>query len=105
MRKSNFMIFFSLFLIIFLVSGINGIFSQNKSDILKELDEKTAVNQIDPLEIILDSNLDFEDAIIGQNIPHTILENLELVAVYYYGFDDRLHQGQLVIHKDVSQDI
>jgi hypothetical protein len=105
MRKPNFMIYFSLFLILLLISGINEIFSQNKSNIAKEINGKTTFNQIDPLEIILDSNLDFEDAVIGLNIPHTILENLELVTVYYYGFDDRLHQGQLVVHKDASQDI
>jgi hypothetical protein len=99
------MIYFSLFLILLLISGINEIFSQNKSNIAKEINGKTTFNQIDPLEIILDSNLDFEDAVIGLNIPHTILENLELVTVYYYGFDDGLHQGQLVGHKDVAKDI
>ena len=54
---------------------------------------------------VIDSNIEFDEAVSGKNIPQTIIENLRLVNVYYYGFDDKLHQGQLVVHKDVVLDI
>ena len=41
----------------------------------------------------------------GKNIPQSIIENLRLVDVYYYGFDEKLHKGQLVVHKEVVLDI
>ncbi len=54
---------------------------------------------------VIDSNLDFEEAVTGLSIPKNILENLRIVDVYYYGFDDKLHKGQLVVHKDVVLNI
>lgn len=54
---------------------------------------------------VIDSNVDFDAAVAGLSIPQTTLENLRLVDVYYYGFDEKLHKGQLVVHKDVVLDI
>ncbi|NNC91732.1 MAG: M15 family metallopeptidase [Acidimicrobiia bacterium] len=33
------------------------------------------------------------------------LEDLRLLSVTYWGFDDRAHQGELVVHADVADDI
>jgi len=54
---------------------------------------------------IIDSEIDFEEAISGKNIPESIIADVRLVDVYYYGFDEKLHKGQLVVHKEVVLDI
>lgn len=72
------------------ISGLTGSFNQSKT-------EETGY--------IIDSEIEFEEAISGKNIPQSIIDNLRLVNVYYYGFDDKLHKGQLVVHKDVVLDI
>jgi len=54
---------------------------------------------------VIDSNIDFDEAVSGKNIPKSIIENLRIVDVYYYGFDDKLHKGQLVVHREVVLDI
>jgi len=54
---------------------------------------------------VIDSDVAFEEAVAGISIPQSILENLRLVDVYYYGFDDKLHKGQLVVDKDVVLDV
>lgn len=56
-------------------------------------------------DIIIDSNLTFEEAIKGTKAPKEIIDNLILINVRYYSTDGRLHQGQLVIHKDVKEDV
>lgn len=55
--------------------------------------------------LIIDSDLSFEEATEGMNIPHSIVSNLILVDVFYYSFDENLHKGQLLINKAVKQDI
>lgn len=105
MIKYKMKIFIFLFSMNFLILGISNISAQNKSELSKGIERTTAFDQTDPLEIVTDSNLKFNDAVTGLNIPHNILENLEFVEVYYYGFDEKLHKGQLVVHKGVADDI
>ena len=38
-------------------------------------------------------------------MPKDALENLCLIEVQYYGFDGKLHQGQLIMNKAVKKDI
>jgi peptidoglycan LD-endopeptidase CwlK len=73
--------------------------------ILQGMSGQNIVIQEEEQGFVIDSNLDFEEAIAGLSIPLNILENLRLVDVYYYGFDDKLHKGQLVVHKDVVLDV
>ena len=54
---------------------------------------------------IIDSEMSFEEAVKGTKAPQSVINNLRLVSVKYYGFDDQVHQGQLVIHKDLVSDI
>ena len=54
---------------------------------------------------VIDSEIDFEEAVSGKNIPQSVIENLRLVNVYYYGFDNKLHKGQLIVHKDAVLDL
>ncbi|OGU56577.1 MAG: hypothetical protein A2X64_06335 [Ignavibacteria bacterium GWF2_33_9] len=55
--------------------------------------------------IITDSKMTFDEAINGTKAPKKIIENLRLIDVQYYSFDYKLHQGQLVIHKDLVEDV
>ena len=66
---------------------------------------KVIQNNPDKADYVIDSDITFEDAVSGKNIHKSILENLRLVNVYYFGFDNKLHKGQLVVHKDVVLDI
>lgn len=63
---------------------------------------KTDFNQD---EIIIDSNYTFDEALEGQNVPASIKNKLVLVDVEYYSFDNKLHRGQIVIHKSAAKDI
>ncbi len=56
-------------------------------------------------DVITDSDLTFEEAIKGTNAPQVIIDELVLTDVYYYSFDNKLHKGQLVIHKTLEKDI
>jgi peptidoglycan LD-endopeptidase CwlK len=55
--------------------------------------------------IIIDSHILLEDALKGKEIPRTNTKNLRIIDVEYYSFDNRLHRGQVVIHKDLAEDI
>ena len=59
-------------------------------------------------EIIVDSMLD-KEAALRQNphilCPEDIIKCQELIEVIYYSFDDKIHQGQIVIHEELVEDI
>lgn len=61
--------------------------------------------QISFTNLIIDSDLLFEDAIKGTTAPKEIIDSLVLLNVVYYSFDNKLHRGQLVVHKSVQKDI
>ena len=54
---------------------------------------------------IIDSALTLEASLEGESIPNAIRRNLTLVTVTYWSFDHRMHQGQIVIHKDLAADV
>lgn len=56
-------------------------------------------------DIIIDSKMTFEESIKGTNAPVSIINNLCLLDVEYYSFDNKLHKGQILIHKDISKDV
>jgi len=56
-------------------------------------------------EIIVDSNLTFEQAVQGSNAPKQIIDSLVLIDVLYISEDKKIHQGQLLINKVVEKDI
>ena len=58
--------------------------------------------------IITDSGLTGEEAIYSNQPPGvmaSVQEKLAVVDVRYYGFDGRIHQGQIVIHEALAADI
>lgn len=56
-------------------------------------------------EPIWDSRMSLAEAIAGTAAPDSVKERLCLLDVRYCAFDGRLHQGQLVVHQAVRQDI
>ena len=56
--------------------------------------------------IIIDSQFSsLEEAIAGSEIPAEIREILALITVKYLSFDEQLHQGQMVIHKELADEV
>jgi hypothetical protein len=51
--------------------------------------------------IIVDSNMTFDEAINGSPAPEAILAVQRLVDVSYYSFDGKLHKGQIIVHFSV----
>jgi uncharacterized protein (UPF0335 family) len=56
-------------------------------------------------KIIIDCNYSISEAIAGKTIPLSIKQNLTIVKVQYFSFDNKLHQGQIVINKKLVKDI
>jgi len=56
---------------------------------------------------IIDSNMSFEQAFegISQDCPLYIKNRQRLISVKYYSFDNKIHQGQLIIDRDLVNDI
>jgi peptidoglycan L-alanyl-D-glutamate endopeptidase CwlK len=57
---------------------------------------------------IIDSEITHDEA-CAQNphfpAPDSVLEALRVLTVTYFGFDDKIHCGQIVIHQSITQDI
>jgi len=56
-------------------------------------------------QIIIDSQITLGEALKGKEIPKANAKNLRIINVEYYSFDNRLHRGQVVINKDLAEDI
>jgi hypothetical protein len=54
---------------------------------------------------IIDSRMTLREALEGTRAPADVVGDLCLLDVRYYSFDGKLHQGQLVVHKDVREDV
>lgn len=55
--------------------------------------------------LVVDSDLTFEESVDGISIPLSIINNLVLLDVFYYSYDGKLHKGQVLVNKEVQQDI
>lgn len=56
--------------------------------------------------LIVDSDFESLDAAVrGLNFPDHVRETLALVDVDYVSYDDRLHRGQVVIHRQHADDV
>ncbi|MFC1828142.1 M15 family metallopeptidase [Thermodesulfobacteriota bacterium] len=59
-------------------------------------------------DLIVDSNMTFEEAVLKTTpplVPRNILNQQELVGVTYYGFDNKIHSGQIVVDKRLVDDV
>lgn len=56
-------------------------------------------------EVIVDCNYSFEEAISELEIPKSISNQLTIIDVEYFSFDNKLHRGQIVLNKKALKDI
>jgi peptidoglycan L-alanyl-D-glutamate endopeptidase CwlK len=55
--------------------------------------------------VIVDSAMDFAEAVAGTAAPPEVLEALCLLDVRYCGFDGSRRRGQLVVHRELAAEI
>jgi peptidoglycan LD-endopeptidase CwlK len=55
--------------------------------------------------IIIDSAMTLAEAVKGSAAPKSMLDSLCIIDVRYFSFDGHLHQGQLVIHREVRKEV
>ncbi|NOQ37050.1 MAG: hypothetical protein GQ569_14355 [Methylococcaceae bacterium] len=57
---------------------------------------------------IIDSNMTEDEAmdnVESLNVPHYILRRQKLISVKYYSFDNKIHQGQLIMDERLTNDV
>ena len=59
----------------------------------------------DDSNVIIDCSYTFEEAISGIEIPISIINQITLIDVEYYSFDNKLHKGQILVNKKAVKDI
>jgi peptidoglycan LD-endopeptidase CwlK len=55
--------------------------------------------------VIVDSEIDFAEAVAGTEAPQVVLGGLCMIDVRYFGFDGSRHKGQLVVHRDLAEEL
>lgn len=55
--------------------------------------------------VAIDSQMTLKEALAGLTIHPEIREQLTLINVKYYGFDGKIHSGELVVNKRVEKNI
>lgn len=53
----------------------------------------------------IDSDLTFKKSIMGIQAPQNIIDDLTIINVEYIGFDQQGHKGQLIVHKNLANEI
>jgi len=56
-------------------------------------------------KIIIDSDISFNEALSELKIPANIKDQLVLETVNYYGLDDMIHQGQILVNKKIAEEV
>lgn len=56
-------------------------------------------------DVIIDSALSLEEALAGTQAPQEILNDLVLLDIPYVSFDDQIHQGQIIVHITVADEV
>jgi hypothetical protein len=90
----------SLFIILFLTTSINAQQNQQLTKYSPDEQRSTSVQKI-----IIDADYTLDEALREGKIPSSVKNTLELVTVNYYGFDGKLHQGQIIVNKEIANDI
>ncbi len=49
--------------------------------------------------------MSFKEAAKGTKAPKSVLAQMVLLEVQYYGTDKKLHQGQMMVHRDLAGDV
>jgi hypothetical protein len=90
----------SLITILFLTSSIN---AQQNQQLTRYSPDKQISAPVQ--KIIIDADYTLDEALREGNIPSSVKNTLDLVTVNYYGFDGKLHQGQIIVNKEIADDI
>jgi hypothetical protein len=90
----------SLTILFSLTAFINAQQNQQLIEYSPEMERSAAVQKI-----IVDADYTFDEALRGSSIPSSVKDKLDLVSVKYYGFDGKLHQGQIIVNKEIKNDI
>jgi len=90
----------SLTIFLFLTTFINAQQNQQLTIYSPDKEQSAAVQKI-----MIDADYTFDEALRGSSIPSSVKNKLDLVSVKYYGFDGKLHQGQIIINKEIANDI
>ncbi len=56
-------------------------------------------------DTIIDANYSFEEAIAGSNAPEEIINQLQLIDVYYISTDGKIHRGQILTNESIAVEI
>ncbi len=56
-------------------------------------------------DTIIDASYSFEEAIAGSNAPRIIIDQLELLEVFYRSVDGEIHRGQIMCNKKIAGEI
>ncbi len=87
-------------IVLFLTTFVNAQENQLLTRYSPDNEQTAAVQQI-----IIDANYTFDEALRGSSIPSSVKNKLDLVSLKYYGFDGKLHQGQIIVNKEIANDI
>lgn len=90
----------SLIIVLFLTTSINAQQNQQLTRYSPDKQRSTPVQKI-----MIDADYTIDEALRGSNIPSSVINTLELVTVNYYGFDRKLHQGQIIVNKEIANEI
>ena len=55
--------------------------------------------------VVTDSDMSFEEAVSNLEFPIEVRKSLTLINVMYISFDEKIHKGQVVIHKKLSAEV
>jgi peptidoglycan L-alanyl-D-glutamate endopeptidase CwlK len=58
-------------------------------------------------DVVIDSDMSLSDAFrnLSKDCPDSILAKQQLLRVFYFGEDKKLHQGQVVVHESLVKDV
>jgi len=54
---------------------------------------------------IVDAQMTPSEALAGTPAPKNIAAKMKLIDVSYFGYDDKLHTGQLLVNKNVAEEV
>jgi hypothetical protein len=80
----------------------------NKSDLREVIPGLSSYPRpLSPAEVVIDSDMSLSDAFrnLSKDCPDSILAKQQLLRVFYFGEDKKLHQGQVVLHESLVKDV
>lgn len=56
-------------------------------------------------DTLIDAAYTFQEAVAGSGAPEEVIQQLEILNVFYLSTDNKIHQGQIVANKQIIEDI